>query len=171
MALDSSNLSETSGCLVILEPDAEWPWRAFHRATDRDCVIVMTREPEEPVEVFVRRLGHRCELANRLTASIRTVILACSGDGQEAFQSRLELLRGIAAHLTRSHETRFAIVADRNTNHGSTNPLAMADALLEELRGQRVSVDVLSMAADPGKRARPSRARSQAEPTALREIA
>jgi hypothetical protein len=171
MTGNSSTPAETSGCLVILERDAEWPLRAFRRTMDRDCVIVMTRQPDEPLGIFLARLGRRFELAGRHAVSVRTVILACSGDEEGAFETRLELLQGVVKHVIHDHETRFVIVADQEKSAGSAGPLAMADALLEDLRGQCVAVDVISGAPSPGQHARSARARCKADTSALHNLA
>jgi hypothetical protein len=135
---------ERSGCLVVLEYGAEWPTSVFRRTSERDCVLVAAREPDETLGTFFVRLARRVERAARHAVSIRTVIVACSGHGDTAPDERLLLLQGIARQVVRDQETRFVIVGDESAESGAL--LMMADTLLEHLRGEPVTVHVVSRA-------------------------
>jgi hypothetical protein len=137
--------AERSGCLVILEHGTEWPTPVFQRTYERDCVIVVTLEPDQSLGLFLAQLGRRFELAGRSGLSIRTVVVACSGN--TTLQARLRLLRSIARQLDREREVRFVIVGDPTDGVESGVLLVMADALLEHLRGERVTIQIVSRAA------------------------
>ena len=135
---------ERSGCLVVLEYGAEWPTSVFRRTSERDCVLVVAQEPNETFATFFVRLARRIERAARSALSIRTVILSCSGRGNAGPDERLLLLRGIVERVVCDQETRLLIVGDTSADSGAL--LVMADALLEHLRGEPVTVHVISRA-------------------------
>ena len=142
---------ERSGCLVVLEYGAEWPSSVFRRTSERDCVLVVAQEPNETFAAFFGRLARRIERAAKSALSIRTVIVACSGRGNAESDERLLLLRGIVQRVVREQETRLLIVGDTSADSGAL--LVMADTLLEHLRGEPVTVHVISRAHsghDPG---------------------
>jgi hypothetical protein len=116
----------------------------FRRTSERDCVLVVAQEPNEKLGTFFGRLARRVERATRNALSIRTVIVACSGHGDTAPDERLLLLQGIARQVVRDHETRFVIVGDGSAESGAL--LVMADTLLEHLRGEPVTVHVITRA-------------------------
>jgi hypothetical protein len=67
-----------SGCIVVLEPGAQWPEREFARMPHRDDVVVMTESVTEPTGRFFTRMTH--QLA-RMTASgvlLKTVLVVCA---------------------------------------------------------------------------------------------
>ncbi len=133
---------ERNGCLVVLEYGAEWPTSVFRRTSERDCVLVVAQEPNETFATFFGRLACRIERADKSALSIRTVILACSGRGNAWGDERLLLLRGILQRTVRDQETRLLIVGDTSADSGTL--LVMADTLLEYLRGEPVTVHVIS---------------------------
>jgi hypothetical protein len=116
----------------------------FRRTSERDCVLVVAQEPNETLGTFFGRLARRVERATRNALSIRTVIVACSGHGDTAPDERLLLLQGIAQRVVRDQETRFVIVGDGSAE--SESLLVVADTLLEHLRGEPVTVHMISRA-------------------------
>ncbi len=140
------NKVERTGCLVVLEYGAEWPTSVFRRTSERDCVLVVAQEPSETLGTFFGRLARRVERASRNALSIRSVIVACSARGNTTPDERCLLLRGIAQRVVRQEETRFLIVGDTSADSGAL--LATADTLLEHLRGQPVTVHVISRKAN-----------------------
>ena len=135
---------ERSGCLVVLEYGAEWPSSVFRRTSERDCVLVVAQEPNETFATFFGRLARRIERAVRSGLSIRTVIVACSARGNGESEERLLLLRGVVERVVRDQETRLLIVGDTSADSGAL--LVMADTLLGHLRGEPVTVHVISRA-------------------------
>ena len=74
----SANLSEASGCIVILEPGASWPERAFASIPHRDGVAVVNESPKETPEHFFKRLARQIAHVSANGVLVRSVLVACA---------------------------------------------------------------------------------------------
>ena len=73
-----ANSSGASGCIVILEPGASWPEKAFASIPHRDGVAVVNESPEETPEHFFRRLARQIAHVSASGVLVRSVIVACT---------------------------------------------------------------------------------------------
>jgi hypothetical protein len=74
----SANSTEASGCIVILEPGASWPERAFASVPHRDGVVVVNESPEEAPEHFFKRLARQIAHVTANGVLVRSVLVACT---------------------------------------------------------------------------------------------
>jgi len=73
-----ANSSRPSGCIVILEPGASWPEKAFASIPHRDGVAVVNESPEETLEHFFKRLARQIAHVNASGVLVRSVVVACT---------------------------------------------------------------------------------------------
>ena len=73
-----ANSSGPSGCIVILEPGASWPERAFAGIPHRDGVAVVNESPEETQEHFFKRLARQIAHVSANGVLVRSVLVACT---------------------------------------------------------------------------------------------
>jgi hypothetical protein len=96
--------STSSGCVVILEPGAPWPERAFAKVPYRDGVVVLGESSSEPLDRFITRLNAQCALMAASGVSFRAAIVACNDDGAVSESCRGKLALDIAEHVLADHE-------------------------------------------------------------------
>jgi hypothetical protein len=73
-----SQHSPPTGCIVVLEPGAKWPSKAFAKVSDRDGVAVVPVTAEDEPEHFFERLARQFVKLTSGGVVIRTVLIACA---------------------------------------------------------------------------------------------
>jgi len=109
----SANASVPSGCIVILEPGASWPEKAFASIPHRDGVAVVNESPEETPEHFFKRLARQIALVSAGGVLVRSVIVACTITSAGHPIDRTMLAEHVQAHvLAASHGSVKFVTGD-----------------------------------------------------------
>ncbi len=100
MNLKASNSPDIApaGCVVVLEPGARWPERAFADVADRDGVAVVHQSPGETAEHFFTRLGRQFTKLAANGVLIGTVLIACAVPGAVHRIDRNQLVMHVQTH-------------------------------------------------------------------------
>jgi hypothetical protein len=95
-----------SGCIVVLEPGAKWPERAFAEMPHRDSVVVVNKTEAETPEHFLTRLSHQFARLQASGVLLRTVLVACAAAGMTQAIDRDRLIN----HVQEQVEQAAAVV-------------------------------------------------------------
>ncbi len=93
-----STVSSATGCVVVLEPGAQWPEQAFAGVGDREGVAVVPESPGEAAEHFFKRLARQFANIAANGVLIRTVIVACAVSGAVHSIDRDQLVAHVQNH-------------------------------------------------------------------------
>ncbi len=106
-----------AGCVVVLEPGAKWPERAFASIADRDGVAVVHESPGETAEHFFKRLGRQFTQIAANGVLIGTVLIACAASGADRLIDRNQLVAHVQSHalFTRNGSVIFVEEGMRST--------------------------------------------------------
>ena len=95
-----STADSPAGCVVVLEPGAQWPEQAFASVADRDGVVVVHVSPEETAERFFKRLARQLAQVAANGVLIRTVLVACAVAGSVGSIDRSQLASQMQEHAS-----------------------------------------------------------------------
>jgi len=96
--ISNSTLDQSSGCVVVLEPGAQWPEQAFADVKDRAGVAVVHEVPDETAEHFFTRLARQFHKVAANGVLIRTVLVACAVTGAVGAVDRNQLAARVQNH-------------------------------------------------------------------------
>lgn len=85
--------SAPTGCIVVLEPGAKWPTKAFAQVPHRDGVAVVHVNSEDKPEHFFKRLARQFTQLSSGGVLIRTVLVACAMSSSVQTIDRSQLAR------------------------------------------------------------------------------
>ena len=95
-----------SGCIVVLEPGARWPERAFADMPHRDGVVVFSASEAESQDHFFKRLSDQFARLKNSGVLLRTVLVACAAAGMTHSIDRDQL----TMHVQQRVEQAAAVV-------------------------------------------------------------
>jgi len=98
--------AEPSGCIVVLEPGAKWPERAFADMPHRDGVVVFSASEAETQDHFFKRLSDQFTRLKTSGVLLRTVLVACATAGMTQFIDR----DALTMHVQERVEQTAAVV-------------------------------------------------------------
>lgn len=96
-----------SGCIVVLEPGAKWPERAFAEMPHRDSVVVVNKSAAETTDHFFTRLSHQFARLRASGVLLRTVLVACAAAGMAQTIDRDELVTHVQAQVQQTAAVVF----------------------------------------------------------------
>lgn len=88
-----------SGCIVVIEPGAKWPERAFAEMPHRDSVVVVNASEAETPDHFFSRLSHQFARLRTSGVLLRTVLVACAAGGMTGTIDRNQLVTHVQAQV------------------------------------------------------------------------
>jgi hypothetical protein len=165
--LDMPTNPPGAGCAIVVEPGAEWPSAVFCGTTDRDCVVLVAQQADEPASEVAARLRRRAARLAQAGVAMGSGLLICAGlDGAGAADSRVELGCALLSIMPASASRLLTLACSDDRPGAADSLLAAAGALLEQgTRGElRIEV-VIGTHADARVRDRSPTARHPVRPS------
>jgi hypothetical protein len=116
-----SSRSASFGCVVVLEPGAKWPGRAFASIPYRDGVVILSESAGEALDRFIMRLNTQCALMAASGVSFRAAIVACNDAGPMRESYRGKLASNFVEHVFAERD--YPIVFVRSAADTNRAPL------------------------------------------------
>jgi hypothetical protein len=123
-----------------------WPAGVFQGMADRVQVAIVAQEPGQNEAMLLGRIMRRAATLAIEGVRLSTTVLVCAQGELRRRRARISIACTLAALLAPDRESRLVLTSDGFADSSRHELIVLAGAVLEQLRGSPVSVQVWASA-------------------------